>query len=246
MQIDIRLILLIVCSIAIVVLTLDNIRRKRQQRQYIEPEMGDIEPDVYHEDEQTNEDAYVEYLATDPKDELNNHAAVLSDIEFNQLESSNFEPDTFKAKTQTHAPTASDDSLILINVFADVGNEFIGYELLHALLAAGLRHGELDIFHRFEVVEGKEYELFSLASATNPGTFDINNMGSFSCKGLTLFMTASDSINPLRAFELMLLTARQLRDDLNGRLLDDKRTELIEQAIIQYKHRIFAYCNEYS
>ena len=130
------------------------------------------------------------------------------------------------------------DKLIIINVFATENRSFVGYELLQALLSAGFRYGELRIFHRYENLNGKGNILFSVAQSTEPGVFDIQNMGAVYCKGLTLFMYADGSASDLTKFQLMLESAKQLAQDLEGELFDKDRYPLRETQVFQYQQML--------
>lgn len=143
-----------------------------------------------------------------------------------------------------HTPSAAADSpyaddLLVINIFPQQGEVFSGFELLQAILTAGLRHGDMHIFHRYQELNGKGPILFSLASATSPGTFDMQKMGTTSCQGLTMFMrlTFTPGIDAER-FELMLNAARQIETDLNGRLLDSHNHALSDAALMQIQQRL--------
>lgn len=131
------------------------------------------------------------------------------------------------------------NAVIVINVVAKDNKQFAGYELLQALLSAGMRFGEMKIFHRHKESNGQGPILFSLASITEPGTFDIHNMGAFIGSGLSFFMQLSGSptIDSDR-FDLMLDTAKQLTEDLDGRLLDDRYQPFSEKRLMTYLHCI--------
>jgi cell division protein ZipA len=117
--------------------------------------------------------------------------------------------------------------LVVLYVLAKDNDRFVGYELLQALLAAGLRYGEMSIFHRYEKPTGEGKTLFSLAQATEPGIFDMNAMGACSSSGLCLFMRlSSHTNNNLGTFNLLLDTAKQLAEDLNGIVTDKSREPL--------------------
>lgn len=130
------------------------------------------------------------------------------------------------------------EQLVVFFVLASPDKKFIGYDLLQSILAAGLRFGQMKIFHRHEKLSGEGKILFSMASATNPGTFDVNNMGAFSCTGLCLFMKMLDVVDPVAVFELMLKTATQLSNDLGGGLYDDKRQLLTTERLEACKQRV--------
>ena len=111
-----------------------------------------------------------------------------------------------------------------------------GYELLQTLLAAGLRFGEGHLFHRHQHSNGQGPVLCSVAAATSSGLFDMQNIGAFSVRGLCIFMKPSESpMIDAERFAIMLDTARQLSDDLDAYLLDDRRQPLTEEAIARYR-----------
>src|SRR3990167_2175937 len=87
--------------------------------------------------------------------------------------------------TQDH-PSAN-DVVVALYLMMPEGMTYAGYELLQALLSAGLRFGEHRIFHRHTHKDGRGDVLFHCASAIAPGTFDLTKMGSFTSQGLCLF-----------------------------------------------------------
>ncbi len=119
---------------------------------------------------------------------------------------------------------------LTFSLMAEKGRPFGGYELLQAILGVGLRHGERQIFHRYAMNEPTKI-IFSLASIAKPGTFSLESMGSFSTPGLIFIFEIERSPQLLNAFELMLETARQLSDELDGTLLDDRREPLTPERI---------------
>lgn len=121
---------------------------------------------------------------------------------------------------------ASSGSIQIINVIAKKPHVFRGYELLQTLLSAGLRYGDMKIFHRHQQSNGKGPILFSLASVTEPGTFDMQTIGEFSCQGVTLFMQLSNTAFDEERYQLMLNTAEQLAEDLDGIVCDKSFTPL--------------------
>lgn len=128
--------------------------------------------------------------------------------------------------------------VIALHVMAPENTVFSGYELLQALLSAGLRFGRHTIFHRHEHKDGQGDILFHCASAIAPGTFDLTKMGAFSCRGLSLFFSTSDVAEPLNTLDCLLETVDQLVEDLGGQVLDDKRAPLTPERIRQYREQL--------
>lgn len=129
-------------------------------------------------------------------------------------------------------------SSLMMFLLAKENRLLAGYELLQTVLAAGLRFGEGQLFHRHQSSNGQGPVLCSLAAATPTGVFDLQNIGAFNVHGLCLFMQASG--NPTidsDRFSIMLDTAKQLSDGLDCHLLDDSRKTLDDASIRRY-HRL--------
>jgi cell division protein ZipA len=131
--------------------------------------------------------------------------------------------------------------LISIYVVAKNGGKFASYDLLQAISATGMQFGEMNIFHYYSNTGFARKALFSLASITAPGDFDLDRMGTFSCAGLSLFTQLGDVPNPQQAFELMLKAAEQLADDLDGELRASPRTLWNNEVLSQYQHKVLEF-----
>lgn len=131
--------------------------------------------------------------------------------------------------------------LIVMSVLAKPSHPFVSYDLLQSLSSAGMQFGEMNIFHYYLPMLHGKVTLFSLASATEPGYFDMDKIGEFSCKGLTLFMNLADVPDPEHAFEIMLKTAEQLTDDLDGDLYTAQRQLWNEEVLNQYRQQVIHY-----
>jgi cell division protein ZipA len=128
---------------------------------------------------------------------------------------------------------------VMIFLLAKENRQLAGYELLQTLLAAGLRFGEGQLFHRHQHTNGQGPVLCSLAAATSNGVFDLQNIGAFSVHGLCLFMHASG--NPTidaERFAIMLDTAKQLSEGLDTWLLDEQRKPLNDASLQRYYQRL--------
>lgn len=137
--------------------------------------------------------------------------------------------------------TAEPAPVITFNVFPSTEEQFIGYDLLQALATAGLCFGKHNIFHRHIDRNGEGDVIFSLASAKEPGTFDMQKMAKVSSDGLILFMQLKGTSVDIDNFDLLLATAQQLAEDLNGNLLDERRQVLTSHKIAAYRQRIQRY-----
>jgi cell division protein ZipA len=152
------------------------------------------------------------------------------------------EPEQISAPEELPKKTAKQE-LIIMYLKAPQDKLYSGYELLQALLSNGFRFGAMNIFHHYEKGHTEGKILFSLARATEPGIFDIRNMGACSCSGLTIFMNLCDHKNPAQVFANMLETAQKLADDLGGKILDENRQILDRSGIEKLHNKIKNYEN---
>lgn len=152
----------------------------------------------------------------------------------------NAEPEPQTPAAEPIAPTApsTPQDVLVLNVCAKDGDEISGAVLLPTLLTLGLKYGEMQIFHRHQDSAGNGEVLFSLANMVKPGTFDVDNMETFSTQGLSLFMTLPGAGDGMETFNLMLSAAAKLAESLGAQVLDDKRCVLTKKTTQQYVQRI--------
>ena len=168
-----------------------------------------------------NDDENVREIKLESKDPLMNDAS-----------------ESYEKPLKKQAPFEQSDYLVAVYLVAKEGETYSGYELLQALLSAGLRYGQQKIFHRHMHKDGRGDVLFHCASATPPGTFDLTKMGSFSGRGLCLFFTANEVEEPLAAFDCLMETLDQLIDDLGGDVFDEKRGLFTKDKMIQHRQQL--------
>ncbi|PCJ28462.1 MAG: cell division protein ZipA [SAR86 cluster bacterium] len=139
---------------------------------------------------------------------------------------------------ETEVEHSEPSEVIVINVMAKQGRVFAGNDLLHCLITAGLRFGDMNIFHKRLSNDSQGPILFSVANMLNPGTFDLNNMENFTTLGVSFFLALPTPINNMDAFEQLLEVAQQIRDTLDGELKDDHRNGMTVQTTEHYRQRI--------
>jgi cell division protein ZipA len=134
--------------------------------------------------------------------------------------------------------TSIEPEVLIISVVMPEHQQMSGAELLPTLLTLGMKYGEMNIFHRHEDNAGNGKVTFSLANIMNPGTFDLDNMESFSTQGVSLFMTLPNVGDAFTVFNQMLNAAKQLALEFNAQLLDDKRSVMTKQTEQHYTDKI--------
>ncbi|MCL7461695.1 cell division protein ZipA [Pseudomonas sp. NW5] len=142
------------------------------------------------------------------------------------------------------APAPVPDDVLVITVVSRDSTGFKGPQLLDNIVASGLRAGdplgERDVFHRYESLGGTT-PLFSMVNALKPGTFDMDNLETFSTRAVTFYLTLPGPRHPKEAFNMMLEAARRLAEGLQGDLKDEQRSVLTGQTIEHYRQRIADY-----
>lgn len=147
-----------------------------------------------------------------------------------------------KESMQTDLPAASGkhnlpDVLILFLMSAEDAT-FQGYEMLQSFSTHSLHYSKQKVFQRYENEDGSGGVWFFVASATEPGTFNLLDLGKLSCSGIAMFLDLKNCNNPLAAFECFILTAGLLREDLGGMLCNEKQIEITDRLVEQWREGI--------
>ena len=141
-------------------------------------------------------------------------------------------------------PEADVRKVVAIRLVARDSRGFPGESLLLKMREAGLRHGEFGIFHRLVNEDEWSRPAFSVASLSEPGSFDLTRIKVDHYPGVSLFMVLPGPSEGVSAFEDMVDTARQLAAKLDGDLLDEhgstlsvQRERYLREEIIQFEHQ---------
>jgi cell division protein ZipA len=244
MEQDVSFILLIVAGVILLVLLVYSLKTRVRPGRYTELEHNVLGPGERDENDilsmplnspKPHQEPYIkkEILTTAIEDEILEAESAAEDEAGGELVN-------VSEKVIEEAPVEH-SKLIILNVLPQEGRKFIGYELLQALLSANLRHGAMSIFHRHESAMGEGKILFSVAQVTEPGTFNLDAMGSCQCSGLTMFMQLTGPEHDLKAYEIFIRTAQQIADNLRGVLVDKKRDALTAESTKRFKSQVQAH-----
>ncbi len=116
-------------------------------------------------------------------------------------------------------PPDDQRKVIALRLAATPPERFAGRALRLALASEGFVLGKFQIFHK---PDASGRAVLSAANLSKPGTFDIGTMDSQRFAGLSLFTVLPGPRPPLKAFEDLLSTARNLNERLNGALQDER------------------------
>jgi cell division protein ZipA len=137
---------------------------------------------------------------------------------------------------KTVTPDADPPKIVTLYVRARGDRRLSGLSLLDAAIKAGLRFGEMKIFHRRH--RGESRPVFSMANITRPGSFDPSGWNLFETPGVTLFMTLPGPVSALDAWDAMLATGQRLSELLDADLMDDSHCLLTRQRIAQIREEM--------
>jgi len=209
------IIVLVAVAVVAVIATIGVLKRRQQQRQT--PELGELDDIIYPKTD--NNILSVRKVEADEEPSLTVNADTKPHFKWQAA-------DPLLDEIPPAPQPSTSSEIITLHILPQAGCVLMGYELLQAILATGLRYGDMKIFHRYQHKNAQGSILFSLASLTEPGTFDIHHMAAYQCRGLTLFMQTAKVEDSQAVYSLMLNTAQQLADDLAAHVVDAQHQPL--------------------
>lgn len=134
------------------------------------------------------------------------------------------------------------EKIVAIRLLSRDQKGFPAERLVLAMRSAGLRHGQFGIFHAHPDGAPRQ-TVFSVASLTEPGSFDLSNLKAGRYPGVSLFLALPGPLDGVSAFDQMMETARDLANELDGDLSDEQgstlsvqRERYLREEIIQFQH----------
>jgi cell division protein ZipA len=131
------------------------------------------------------------------------------------------------------------DRIVALRLIPRSG-ELAAERAVTALRNAGLEHGRYSIFHR-QLETNREG--FSVASLTEPGSFDVDRLAGSTVAGLSFFVVLPGNGDPVARFDAMVETARALSVELAADLFDERgsswssqRERYLREELIEYRH----------
>ena len=164
-------------------------------------------------------------------------APMFKELDLNGVEKM---PDVKESEpVQEKEDIAKSSELFIFNVVAKDGKVLYGHDLLQFFVSAGLRFGEMSIFHRHEESSGNGEVLFSVANMMAPGTFELNTIEKLETEGISFFMSAPNKkIDLQQAFDLMLVCITNLAEEFDCMVLNADRELLTEDQFGKDKLRL--------
>lgn len=198
-----------------------------EPRQTTLPDLGDDHPEPPLS---TAPDASVEKSKVEPQLPPESDWFDAEDV------SSRSDPAPASGSVASEPDTGESPLIVTLYVRARDDRKISGLSLLDAAIKAGLRFGEMKIFHRRH--RGEPRPVFSMANIKRPGSFDPSGWNLFETPGVTLFLTLPGPVSALDAWDAMLATGRRLSEILDADLMDDAQCLLTRQRIGQIREQM--------
>ena len=130
-------------------------------------------------------------------------------------------------------------SLVLVtHVIPHDEEGFCGEDILYLVNSCDLRHGEKDIFHRYEKEGGEGHIQFSMAQSFNPGIFNPETLLHERIHGVSLFMSLPGPDKAMDAFEAMTEMASVIARNLGGDVHDETHSIMALQTIEHNRQQV--------
>ena len=146
------------------------------------------------------------------------------------------------APIQNETPGA--ERVVTVRLMGRTPDEISSERAILALRAAGLVHGRHGIFHSVPNDETVE-SFFSVASLTEPGSFNVVDFEDTTLPGMSFFMVLPGLGDPVVCFDEMIQAARALSKELDAEIFDEQgsswsiqRERYIREEIIEYRHQM--------
>ena len=127
--------------------------------------------------------------------------------------------------------------VVALRLVASPTDRLAGRALRLALASEGFVLGKFQIFHK---PDDQGRAVLSAANLSKPGTFDIETMDVQRFGGLSLFVVLPGPKPPLKAFDELLATARNLNERLQGALQDERGGPLTPTRIATLRESLGA------
>jgi cell division protein ZipA len=133
------------------------------------------------------------------------------------------------------------DKIVSLHVAAREGHLIHGADLVVAAEKAGLRFGEMSIFHRMVDGRPEQGPVFSVANMVKPGTFDLRDLDRLTTPGLSFFLALPGPLSGLDSWDTMLPAAQRMAELLDAVVLDEQRNALGRQRIAHIREDLRRY-----
>ena len=234
MSLSLRMILLTVAMISLCGIIFEGIRRKRLraqakfQRYYQTSNIMDDSDDGIVAEPRVIKPADPNYQRVAAGSTLKFKSKIAKDPKLGKID---------LAEPVPYLQQATQTELIVFYMMPENHQKISGRQLKNTLLELGFEYGNKRIFNFYEKKQDNKRLQFCLASAFEPGIFDITQMFHQEFGGLCCFMSVSHP-QADRVFKVMLTLLEQMVVLLQVKLCDDRRQPCTQAYLKQCQQRI--------
>jgi len=146
---------------------------------------------------------------------------------------------TDKDDPVTDKASGSEEKLIIFYLLEKNNDTLKGSQILDALESAGMRYGDMKIFHYYDPDSNdQKNSVFSIANIEEPGWFDLVSISQVATPGIVMFMTLPGSMASIKAFDAMLEVMDKLVKALPLTLKDKKHDIVSQQTLSHLREEI--------
>lgn len=127
---------------------------------------------------------------------------------------------------------------LVVHCITPMGKSLDGKQVANLFNSCDLRLGDDNIFHRYELADGKGNIQFSVVHSYEPQTFDAGKLLEQSFHGFSFFMRLPGPKEPLTAYDTMVGLAKFLEEQFDADLYDADRSALTQQTISHDRQQI--------
>ncbi len=132
-----------------------------------------------------------------------------------------------------------EEKIIVLYLVEQHGGMLSGADIISSLEHAGLRYGDMKIFHYFSDLDSSQSPpVFSIANLVDPGWFDLISIDKIKTPGLTLFMRLPGPVSSVRAFDEMLDVINKLEQLIPITLKDKARNKVSKQMLMHMREEV--------
>jgi len=141
---------------------------------------------------------------------------------------------TEKNVVATDKESESEEKLIIFYLLEKNNGTLKGSQILDALESAGMRYGDMKIFHYYDPLSNdQKTSVFSIANIEEPGWFDLVSISQIATPGIAMFMKLPGSMPSIKAFDAMLEVVDKLVKSL-PLILKDKKHDIVSQQTLSH------------
>jgi len=148
-------------------------------------------------------------------------SSIKDDIPSDSISMSNEEVKEVKEAVIQKA--VKETQLVLFIASLDEEAGINGNKLLNVMSKIGLKHGDMDLFHRIASTDKGEVSIYTIANGIEPWTLNPDDIRGSNTPGISLILNLPSKIDDVQAIEDFVNVAKVLSKELNATLKNQQQ-----------------------